>query len=1158
MSGGGQVYPLKDEQAKAVDPADSVWLSASAGTGKTQVLSARVLRLLLQPGVAPGQILCLTFTKAGAAEMATRVNSVLARWVRLPETRLAKELIAIGAPHDEATIARARTLFASVLDCPGGGLRIDTIHAFAQWLLAAFPEEAGLMAGTRPMEDRDRDLLAHQVLADLLVGAQQAGDAALMDALAALSLKLGPDGVRTWLMRCAELREAWFGPGAWQPPMMARVRSLLGLGEDGDDEDALLAALCADDRFDCSALRRCVAAARTWGAATGRGMADAADAWLAGDPPARNAGCGALYDALFTKNGEPRALKSLAKIDTDYADHAAAVMAALLAVEERRALGELAQFLTPALELGRRFALAWDEAKQREGLIDFDDLIRRAAALLTRSDLSAWIRYKLDREFDHLLIDEAQDTNEAQWQIINALTEEFYAGAGQRGERLRTVFVVGDYKQAIFRFQGTSPENFRRAGDQYRDLMRAARTSAEEARANTLPRELVDLGLGRSYRTAQVVLDFVDAALGAIGHEAIGLDRRPDPHKGDQRPGQVVLWEPVAADAEEPQAASGDDEELGDWFSEPERRMADRIARQVRQWIETGFPLVKGGERLAGPGDVMVLVRKRKELAGLIVARLHAAGVPVAGVDRLRLAAPLAVRDLMAALGFAAQPWDDLTLANLLVSTLIGWSQDDLLANGWRDQQHLRLWEHLQASDVPLVTETVARLGELLRLADFEPPQALLHWLLVGPWQGRRKLVARLGREANDPIDELLNAAMGFAAGNTPSLHGFLRWFAGGEGEVKREAEGVGNLVRVMTVHGSKGLQAPIVILADATGNPDTSRTRGLTLPDHAPGGDGARRIPLPPLARQHKVGPVAASEEAERKAEREEHWRLLYVAMTRAEEALFIGGALGKREQEPAPDSWYARLRPLMDDEGEVDAIWGRRWQRGEGAQLSDVLVQARKADGSDDVAALPEWMDRPAGPEPRPPRPLAPSAAGTDRAPDPPLPADALKNAARRGVLIHALLERLPAAPVAEREALGAAWLGRQAMDLDPAEQGEVLAAALGVVSHPEWADLFGPQALAEVPLAATVGGQVIAGTADRLLIEPDCVTVVDFKTTRRPPRSLAEVPAATTRQMAAYAAALRVIYPGRTVRAAVLYTHAPAMIEIPADALDWPESH
>ena len=211
----GAIHPLKDNQVKAVDPQDSVWLSASAGTGKTQVLSARVLRLLLQRDVSPSQILCLTFTKAGAAEMATRVNDVLARWVRMKPEPLAKELQSIGASVRPEVQDRARSLFASVLDCPGGGLRIDTIHAFAQWLLGAFPEEAGLLPGTRAMEDRDRDLLTHRVLADLLVDWHRSGEEAYLDALADLSVRMGPEKAQAWLMRCAQARELWYGAGGW-------------------------------------------------------------------------------------------------------------------------------------------------------------------------------------------------------------------------------------------------------------------------------------------------------------------------------------------------------------------------------------------------------------------------------------------------------------------------------------------------------------------------------------------------------------------------------------------------------------------------------------------------------------------------------------------------------------------------------------------------------------------------------------------------------------------------------------------------------------------------------------------------------------------------------------------------------------------------------
>jgi len=1140
---GARVFPLQDNQKLAVNPGDSVWLSASAGTGKTQVLSARVLRLLLEPGVHPGQILCLTFTKAGAAEMATRVNEVLANWVRMPDPELAAQLDFIGAAMDADTVARARSLFAAVLDCPGGGLRIDTIHAFAQWLLAAFPEEAGLVPGTKAMEDRDRDLLARRVLATLL-GEWEAGDPAAVEALEMLSLRLGPDGARKWLMACADARDAWFGPGAWQPPLRGRVSSLLGLGEHASAD--VVAALCADEAFDCTALRRILAAYRAWGTANGAKVADPIDQWLSFDPSQRLAQCDDLAKALFNKEGLPKYLNNVAKFEPDLETLATSLRDDLDRIREIATMLALVDFITPALELGRRFAIAWDDAKTREGLVDFDDLIRRAAHLLQRSDMGEWIRYKLDRRFDHVLIDEAQDTNAAQWAIIDALTDDFFAGFGAAGDRLRTIFVVGDYKQAIFGFQGTSPENFASARNRYAELLRVRRENADAIRdARITARDLQDLGLGRSYRTAQSVLGFVDEAIAAIGHEGFGLDRLPEPHIGDARPGLVTLWEPVRASRfTEDEEDDNDGPELR--VSSLERDMADKLARQVRQWLDRGFPLVKGTHRNARPGDIMVLVRKRRELAGLIVARLHAAGVPVAGVDRLRLGAPLAVKDLMAALRFAAQPGDDLSLACLLVSPLLGWSQQQLLDHGWR-AKGLSLWSHLRRSPDPEVRATVESLRDLLARADFEPPQALLHWLLVGPWQGRRKLIARLGREAEDPITELLGAALHYAAANTPSLQGFIRWFDAGDGELKRETEGGGDLVRVMTVHGSKGLQAPIVILADACGNPDTSPTGRLSLTEDLPGG-GGRRVPLPPLTKAEKVGRIAEAEATAARAEREEHWRLLYVAMTRAEEALFIGGALGKREAEPAADSWHARLGPLFESDALADPIWGARHERGERAADVPSRTQAELPI----PLVLPAWATRPIGPEPRPPRPLAPSAAAEDSAADPPLPPEQAAIAAQRGVLIHALLERLPDVPPDLRAGGGRAWLARHAPDLAEPLREEMLARALAVLEEPHWRELFGPSALAEVPLAATVGTQVIAGTIDRLLVQDTRILVADFKTARRPPAGLDAVPLATLRQMAAYVSALEMIYPGRTVEAAVLYTQVPRLIALPAELL------
>ncbi len=1148
MSG---LHPLAGNQALAVAPGRSVWLSASAGTGKTQVLSSRVLRLLLEPGVSPDQILCLTFTKAGATEMAARINDVLARWVRADAASLARELKAIGADIAPEAQARARTLFASVLDCPGGGLRIDTIHAFAQWLLAAFPSEAGLSAGARPMEDHERKLLARRVLGDLLLDAEATGDAAMLDAVASLSLRMGPDAVEAYLLTCASARDLWLGPGAWQGALRERVNGLLGLAADADADS--VAALCEDGVFDVASLRGCMAVQTQWGTKTGLAAAARIGGWLAGDAAERASLIDDLFDVFFTKTGEERKAVALEKLTPDYADYAARVGEYILAVREAAALIALAGWLTPALELGRAYALAWEEAKAREGLIDFDDQIRRAAELLGRSEMSEWIRYKLDRRFDHLLVDEAQDTNAAQWRIIDALTGDFFAGEGARGDRIRTLFVVGDYKQAIFGFQGTSPENFEDARARVAAAMRGASDNAAILRGGPDARDLQELGLGQSFRTAAPVLDFVDATIAHVGHARFGLATAPERHVGEVRPGYVALLQPIGASDDTEDADEGAER----WLGKPDRELANRIARQVAAWKANGFPLLKGlkpGDppRRAHEGDVMVLVRKRKELAGLIVARLHAAGVAVAGVDRLRLGAPLAVRDLVAALRFAAQPLDDLNLAALLVSPLIGWSQEQLLAHGYRPER-THLWSHLRRSSHAEVAMAMERLGGLLARADFQPVQALLHWLLVGPWRGREALVARLGREANDPIDELINAAHAFAATATPSLAGFLAWFDAGDGELKREAGREHGAVRVMTVHGAKGLQAPIVILADAAANPDTARASPLALIDPASviGGDEApRRVPLPPLAKHERLGPIAEAALAAAKSEGEEHWRLLYVAMTRAEEALYVCGALGAREKEPAPGSWYAQLAAMWGAGALVeDPIWGTRLERG------TLPVMPAGAAASMELPfdpALPGWLTRAPGDEPVPARPLVPSALGEDLSADPPLAGAAPKETARRGTLIHRLLERLPDTAPDVREAAAQGWLARMAPDLDAAAHAEMAGAALRVIGDPRWTDLFGPDALAEVPIAALVGGQVITGTIDRLLIGAERIRLVDFKTARRPPTDLAGVPLAALRQMAAYAAALSAAYPGRSVDAALLYTQEPLLIEIPADVI------
>jgi len=1117
--------PLEGAQKAASEPESQIWLSASAGTGKTHVLTARVLRLLLNDA-PPETILCLTFTKAGAAEMAERIQARLAAWVRMADADLRKELAALDEPYDEQAVRKARRLFARVLDAPGGGLRIQTIHAFCQTLLAAFPTEAGLAPGFQPLEGRAEAALARATLAEMLVDAERGGDLGLIDDVQKLSRRLGEEKAERYLSLCARAPDALAALGPRQG-IEARVRTALEVPL-GDIEAAIEAA-CADDRFDCGLLRRIVDANRSWGAKTGLDHAELGASFLAADPGARTMMLETLIGIARTKSGDPRSFTAkLLDCDPSHDTNCAALAEAIDELLGLRRRAELSALLAAGLRAGQAYAAAYSAAKRAQGAVDFDDLIRLATQLLQRPGVGAWIRYKLDRRTDHILVDEGQDTNARQWAIVRALAEEFFVEEPVRERRERTIFAVGDFKQAIFGFQGTDPIFFAAARKRFAE-------AAEES-GRTLQR----LSLDRSFRSTRTVLAVVDRLIEQIGTERLGLLDAAEPHRsarGDL-PGVVTLWKPVSLDTE---AAPEDEGEEG-WIDDAARDFATRLARQVRDWLREPLWLAGRGRALR-PEDVLILVRKRGDLASLIVARLHAEGVPVAGVDRLRLDAPLAVRDLMAAIRFVLQPDDDLNLASLLVSPLFGLSQDELYQLAFR--RGGSLWQAV--ADHP----AAVGLRHLLARADFTSPYQFLEDLLSGPLDGRRKLMRRLGREARDPIEELLNAALAFEAEATPTLQLFLDWFDRDEVEVTRDPSAPLDAVRVMTVHGAKGLQAPLVILADATGDPDSSRTGTIDWQIEAE----ADTLPVFRPRKAELAGSLADALARVEKREREEHWRLLYVAVTRAEEQLVIGGSLGPRAKgQPPAESWYSALDAALTSlgAGEVaDLRWGAArifaGGRDEGARRR--VPAARTAPES----LLPPWLHRPAPAESRPPRPLAPSSLGEDRVADPP-PGPALLAAARRGRLLHALFERLPALPPDSRMVVGDRWLENSGGVDDAAERAGLLRDVCAVIADPAHAAVFAGDALTEAPIAAVLpDGQVIAGTVDRLLVERDRVLLVDFKTGRRAPAGLAQVPDHHLRQMSAYAAALAVIFPGSRIEAALLYTSAPILIALPQAALD-----
>lgn len=1121
------LHALRGDQARAADPRVHAALSASAGTGKTQVLTGRVLRLLLA-GTGPETILCLTFTKAAAAEMANRIGSRLAHWVRMKRADLWRDLEALGEKPNERMIERARRLFAKVLEAPGG-LRIQTIHAFAQTLLASFPAEAGIAPGFQPLEGRAEQELGRATLANLLADAEASGNERLLQDVRCLSVRLGEAGAVDYLMRCARAQEglAALGPGDL---IEDRVRAIMGLPAGAVEN--YLAQHCSDDRFDCDLLRAIAHANRRWGTSTGARIVDQVEKWLNLTPAERAAALPELSLVVFTGSGDLRKVQAgQRKADEAYDRHAERLADLIGNLLRIQSAAHLACDMAAGLRAGQTFADAYVRAKRAAGVADFDDLIRWTRELLAKPGMGEWVRYKLDQRTDHILVDEAQDTNAAQWDIVRALTEEFFSGSPEAEHRTRTLFMVGDFKQAIYGFQGTDPGEFEKMRVEVREQAEALATDEDRSI------EFRDLSINASFRSAQAVLDTVDAVIADLGFAAMGLPQLPPPHVAhhSQRPGVVELWKPFTNDHDE-----GGETEEG-WLDEDVRQYADRIAAQVQEWIDDG-PILDSTQRPLTPGDILILVRSRGELASLIVARLFQRRVPVAGIDRLFLSKPFAVRDLLAAITFAVQPLDDLNLANLLVSPLIGWDQQQLfdLAYG---REKMSLWRTLRmrADEREDFATAHALLGELLAMADYTTPSQFLETILSGPIGGRRKLYRRLGLAARDPIDELMTAALEFERNEVPSLERFHAWFSRGDVEIQRDPSERSNAVRVMTVHGAKGLEAPYVILADATADPENLGQRNAPL-DFAGFGQS---VPVVRPKKAELVAPFDRNVELQKERDLQEHWRLLYVALTRASERLVIAGIEPSREI--SDNSWHRRVETALHALGaaaQEDSRWGTALRyRG---VLASMRVKPRSARLQVPVPVVPAWALAPAPAEPRPPRPLAPSQVAADREPSLP-PSPALRAAARRGTLIHQLLERLPEVPCGQRRGRALSWLEDAAGISDAAAREEIAEQVCSVLADSHFAAAFGVNSLGEAPLAATLpDGRVIAGTADRLLIEDRRVSVIDFKT-GRVPASDADIPASHRAQMQAYRDALQVIFPERDVRAALLYTAGPKLFEL-----------
>ena len=1143
---------VRATQARASDPASSAFVSANAGSGKTHVLVQRVIRLLLA-NVPPEKILCITFTKAAAANMAERVFSTLGHWVTLDDNALDAAIREAGIPHPDRKLRlRARELFACALETPGG-LKVQTIHALCTRLLQQFPFEANVPARFAVLDERDQNEMMERANLGVLLEASRDPDSvrgrALTTAMACAADVTFKDVVREACLSRDHFM-AWTDAAGSIDPAVAQVSAELGVDPGDTIEDV------EREIVDGPYLRRPgwedIAAALEGG---GKSDFDQAARFRAALVSSGSTQVDEYLGVFLTDERSPRksvVTKKFSESNPAIGRLFEAEIVRIAPLIERRRAVTIRDRTQALLHIATAAAANYRREKQERGLLDYDDLIDKTLSMLDRVS-SGWVHYKLDRGVDHVLIDEAQDTSPRQWDIVAHIISEFTSGEGARDGVVRTIFAVGDEKQSIFSFQGAAPHEF-------------------DSRRRALDNKFRDAGLKfdpisftYSFRSGAAILQSVDHVFRdeAIYRSIHAANAYPVHETlADAGPSLIELWElqlPDKRDDLEGWRAPFD----GVSATSPEVKLAKRIQAEIRRLVESGTMTGHAGDRRPlRYGDMLVLVRRRGNAFDAVIQSLKHAGIPVAGADRLKLTEHIAIIDLMNLTDALLLPQDDLALAVALKSPLFGLSDDDLFTLAWQRKGSLRSALHDHAATRGKFADALSRLERCERRFATETPFAFYAWLLGGDG-GRARILKRLGHEANDALDEFLQLALSYERKAPASPQGFMAWLRTADLEVKRDMEISRDEVRVMTVHGAKGLEASVVFLVDTTSSPaDTQRPKLV----HLPKGDTASHTSGIVVWAGRKADDsvaVAAARAAMLGEIEDEYRRLLYVAMTRAADRLVVGGCMPGNMNSVRKFSWYDLIVKGLANSGlqmqEIEAQDGviKRYARPE-----DVAVATAAAATPVTGAAieLPSWLHTAAPAESPVDSVLRPSypAEGESRSVRTGESLQLRVRAVQRGTLVHRLLQSLPDITAERRRDAALKYLIRNADSWSDGEREALADGVLALIGEKRFAAVFGPGSRAEVSIAGRLErpGQspaLVSGQIDRLVVSQSEVLIVDFKTNHNPPKLPAEAPNTYVRQLALYRAVLRKLYPQRPVRAALLWTGTPELMEISTPALD-----
>ncbi len=1150
-------------QRRASDPNVSAWVSANAGSGKTHVLVNRVVRLLLSD-CPPEKILCLTFTKAAASEMANRLFRMLGHWVTLDDAELSEQLYLIeGAAPSPDRLPLARRLFAKAVETPGG-LKVQTIHAFCESVLQRFPIEADIPPGFDVLDTRGSKELLDMARHDLLTRAMH--DEGLRLLLDRANDYFSEGSLNAFIDEALASRasiQAAFGAAGGLVEVADGLRALFDL-EPGESSPSVVeqATGMAPDREQSFRSVMDVAAS---GKTRDRNFAEQiAQILLDEDRFSRFQRLCALF---LTQKGTPRKdllTSQVANENPDIAEWFRHEQGRVVAWRGRYWSAVVVEVTLALLGIVADILNGYEDAKRARAQLDYSDLITRTVELLNRSQ-AAWVLYKLDNGLDHILVDEAQDTSPEQWEVIKRLSEEFFVGEGSR-PGTRTVFAVGDEKQSIYSFQGARPAQFEMMRRFFRNSVNMAQKAFETVPLTVSFRSTRDImravdTVFSDPRAASGLVFGADSA-GSIVHEAVRVGRA----------GRIEIW-PTTVPQEIDDDGNAWDAPLDrPGPKSPRVMLAETIAATIKRWLADEVLDTRG--RKVVPGDILILVRRRDAFSDAMVRTLKRENIPVAGADRLILTSHIAVLDLLALARFVLTPLDDLALASVLKSPLVcktdgSWFDDDDLFR-LTYQRPGTLWASLagQADSDRDFGLAFRQLHHWRAQSQRLPPHEYFSAIL-GPNMARQRFIARLGSETADPLDEFLNLTLQYEMRHVPTLQGFVSWLEEAETEIKRDMEHGRNEVRIMTVHGAKGLEANLVILPDTCSVPHPSHDPGiLFLYDEAAGtGD----VSLPVWAgRAGDDTPVMKDARDKVRTERdEEYHRLLYVAMTRARDRLYVCGYEGRQGR--SPGCWYDLIADNLKPQAEeIDLPGGSVGWRlsGESTGVAD------EDDAGGDRALAPTeppaWARQAAPPEPPLLRPLAPSrleAAETDGtvlatqdqislSPLSALAADRFL----RGRVIHKLLQYMPSWPPQAREDKAAAYVAKAATAMSSGQREDIIHEVLQIVDDARFSELFSGESRAEVPLTAQLPitgpdgrAVVISGQVDRIAVTPTRVMVVDYKTNRPPPDTVDGVAILYLRQMAAYRMALMDLFPDRTVECHLLWTDGPRLMALPGEMLD-----